>query len=87
MRVGGLPLVGREVELGVLERALGAVGAGRSWVVGLVGEPGIGKSRLLGELSDRSAERGIRPRLARAWSCWSACPRRRPCRRGPGGRG
>ena len=58
MSVGALPLVGREMELGVLERALEAVGAGRSWVVGLVGEPGIGKSRLLGELSDRSAERG-----------------------------
>ncbi|MGZ8649826.1 MAG: ATP-binding protein, partial [Solirubrobacteraceae bacterium] len=48
----------RGTELGVLERALEAVGAGRSWVVGVVGEPGIGKSRLLGELSDRSAERG-----------------------------
>ena len=58
MSVGALPLVGRETELGVLERALEAVGAGRSWVVGLVGEPGIGKSRLLGELGDRSAERG-----------------------------
>src|SRR5687768_10076834 len=43
MSVGALPLVGRETELGVLERALEAVGAGRSWVVGLVGEPGIGK--------------------------------------------
>ena len=58
MSVGALPLVGRETELGVLERALEAVGAGRSWVVGVVGEPGIGKSRLLGELGDRSAERG-----------------------------
>ena len=58
MSVGALPLVGREMELVVLERALEAVGGGRSWVVGLVGEPGIGKSRLLGELSDRSAERG-----------------------------
>src|SRR5688572_23757813 len=33
MSVGALPLVGRETELGVLGRALEAVGAGRSWVV------------------------------------------------------
>ena len=48
-------LVGRDAELRVLERALEG---GSSRAVGVVGEPGIGKSRLLGELGRRAAERG-----------------------------
>jgi DNA-binding CsgD family transcriptional regulator len=42
----------------VLERALAAVESGRSRTVGLRGEPGIGKSRLLAELASRAEERG-----------------------------
>ena len=51
-------LVGRDAELRVLERALEVVEGGGSFAVGIVGEPGIGKSRLLGELGGRAAERG-----------------------------
>jgi predicted ATPase len=51
-------LVERDVELRVLERALDLVEGGSSRAVGIVGEAGIGKSRLLGELGDRSAARG-----------------------------
>ena len=52
------PLVGREAELLVLERVFEQTDAGRSRAVGITGEPGIGKSRLLAELGRRAAERG-----------------------------
>jgi predicted ATPase len=52
------PLVGRELELQALERALEEPGAGRARAVGIIGEPGIGKSRLLGELGRRARARG-----------------------------
>ena len=42
----------------MLERALTAVEGGPSRTVGLRGEPGIGKSRLLAELASRAEERG-----------------------------
>jgi ATP/maltotriose-dependent transcriptional regulator MalT len=51
-------LIGRRHELGVLDRALAAVESGPSRAVGLRGEPGIGKSRLLAELASRAEERG-----------------------------
>jgi DNA-binding CsgD family transcriptional regulator len=51
-------LVGRRQEIGVLERALAAVERGPARAIGLRGEPGIGKSRLLAELSSRAEERG-----------------------------
>jgi predicted ATPase len=50
-------LVERDAELRVLERALEAVEGGSSPAVGIVGEAGIGKSRLR-ELGDRAAARG-----------------------------
>src|SRR5215467_1380691 len=43
-------LVGRERDLAVLHECLARVRAGRGQVVGIVGEPGVGKSRLLYEL-------------------------------------
>jgi ATP/maltotriose-dependent transcriptional regulator MalT len=42
----------------VLDRALAAMERGPSRAVGLRGEPGIGKSRLLAELASRAEERG-----------------------------
>jgi class 3 adenylate cyclase/tetratricopeptide (TPR) repeat protein len=46
---GLTPLVGRERELNLLHDCLERVKGGRGQVVGIVGEPGIGKSRLLYE--------------------------------------
>jgi class 3 adenylate cyclase/tetratricopeptide (TPR) repeat protein len=45
-----LPLVGREVELAMLRRAVESARVGELQLVDLVGEPGIGKSRLVAEL-------------------------------------
>jgi hypothetical protein len=43
------PFVGRARELAILEDLLGQVEGGRGQVAGIVGEPGVGKSRLLYE--------------------------------------
>jgi predicted ATPase len=48
------PLVGREPELRRLETALARVDRREAACVALVGEPGIGKTRLLDELCDRA---------------------------------
>jgi class 3 adenylate cyclase/tetratricopeptide (TPR) repeat protein len=52
-------LVGREVELAALEGALADAAAGQGRLVDLVGEPGIGKSRLVRELLHRTQVRAI----------------------------
>jgi DNA-binding NarL/FixJ family response regulator len=51
-------LVGRTHELAEIEAALDRLAGGQSWLVQLVGEPGIGKSRLLAELCRRGEDRG-----------------------------
>ncbi len=66
MGSSAVPLVGRELELRALERALDVAGAGRPCAVGIVGEPGIGKSRLLEELGRRAGARGYVVVSARA---------------------
>ena len=43
------PFVGRQPELEVLQQALTRAGAGHGQVVALIGEPGVGKSRLVYE--------------------------------------
>jgi predicted ATPase len=49
-RRGLSPFTGRDAELGQMQRALEQAQAGQGQVVALVGEPGIGKSRLFHEL-------------------------------------
>ncbi len=51
-------LVGCAEELGELDHALSELDEGRSLALELVGEPGIGKSRFLAELSARAGARG-----------------------------
>src|SRR2546429_9797711 len=51
-------LVGRAEELGSLEQVLAEVDRGGAAVVELVGEPGIGKSRLLAEFAGRADTHG-----------------------------
>ena len=50
--------VGRAAELAALEAALTAAGEGRPEVVLVGGEAGVGKTRLVGELSERAAASG-----------------------------
>jgi ABC-type transport system substrate-binding protein/class 3 adenylate cyclase len=51
------PLVGRDFELTVLERAMDALTEGRGAIVSVTGEPGIGKSRLVWEVRRRYRDR------------------------------
>jgi adenylate cyclase len=51
--------VGRDAEMATLEEALKRAGAGEGAVVGIVAEPGVGKSRLTHEFCERCRERGI----------------------------
>ena len=47
------PLVGREFELTVLERAMDGLRDGRGVIVSVMGEAGIGKTRLVSEVRER----------------------------------
>jgi predicted ATPase len=51
-------LVGRTAELGSLDRALAELERGESAALELVGDPGIGKTRLLAELGARADAHG-----------------------------
>ena len=51
--------VGRSEELSLLESALESALNGRGGVVGVVAEPGTGKSRLCYEFAERARERGL----------------------------
>src|SRR5579871_5205570 len=52
------PFVGRQRELDALLALLDAAAAGRGRLLLVAGEPGIGKTRLLGELAERATMRG-----------------------------
>ena len=51
--------VGREGELGELDRCLQQALDGRGQVIGIVGEPGVGKSRLCHELAERRRDKDV----------------------------
>ncbi len=63
----GTGFVGRAHELAVLRARLAAAAAGVGSVVLLAGEPGIGKTRLLDQVSAEAAERGCRVAWGRCW--------------------
>ena len=60
------PFVGREEELGLLTRRWERARAGDGQLVQIVGEPGIGKSRLLHEFRAKLGE------TPHTWAVWSA---------------
>ncbi len=61
-----MQVVGRDAEIAELERALDAVAGGERRLVVLRGEAGIGKTRLLGLLTDQARARRLEPALGRA---------------------
>ena len=64
---GGAHLVGRDEPLGLLHAALDSALGGRGRVVLVAGEPGIGKTALLGALADDAADRSA---LVAWGQCW-----------------
>jgi DNA-binding NtrC family response regulator/predicted ATPase len=70
------PFVGRERELAVLKVLMAEVEAGRGQAVGVVGEPGVGKSRLLLEFRQRLAGQGLTYLEGRGLSYESTVPYR-----------
>jgi DNA-binding SARP family transcriptional activator len=69
---GGAPFVGRDAELGELSVGLNAAIAGRGGLFLLVGEPGIGKSRLAGEVTRQARARGAQVLVGRCWEAGGA---------------
>ena len=67
-----IPFVGRERELSELIASLDDACAGRGRLVLLVGEPGIGKSRLAEELIAQAEARGVRVLIGRCWEAGGA---------------
>jgi DNA-binding SARP family transcriptional activator/tetratricopeptide (TPR) repeat protein len=73
-----IPLVGREHDLARLTSALDGAWLGRGASIAIVGEAGVGKTRLVEELAERANRRGGRILLARAFEmergfsfgCW-----------------
>ena len=68
------PFVGRAHELATLHAVLAQVLDGRGQVVGIVGEPGIGKSRLLAEWRQQLLAHGVAYLEGRCLSYGSAMP-------------
>ncbi len=66
--------VGRSEEMATLEEALGRAESGAGAVVGIGAEPGIGKSRLTHEFSQRCRESGIEVFEAQAQSHGKSIP-------------
>lgn len=64
--------VGRERELGELSAGLDDAIVGRGRLFLLVGEPGIGKSRLAEEIARRGRSRGARVLVGRCWEAGGA---------------
>ena len=73
-RGGMTPLVGRESELEQVHRALARAEAGHGQVVALVGEPGVGKSRLVWEIAHAHRAHGWLVLQAGAVSYGTATP-------------
>jgi class 3 adenylate cyclase/DNA-binding winged helix-turn-helix (wHTH) protein/predicted ATPase len=68
------PFVGREREMATLHALLAQVEEGRGQVVGVVGEPGLGKSRLVYEFRRSLGERRLTYRAGRCFSYGSTMP-------------
>jgi DNA-binding NtrC family response regulator/tetratricopeptide (TPR) repeat protein len=68
------PLLGRARELATLQAVLAQVEGGRGQVVGIMGEPGMGKSRLLAEWHQSLTAHGVTYLEGHCWSYGSTTP-------------
>src|SRR5262249_44580161 len=68
------PFVGRRAELAELAAALDHAVAGSGRLVLVLGEPGIGKSRLIEALADHARTRGACVAVGRSWEAGGAPP-------------
>jgi predicted ATPase len=68
------PLVGRGDELNELSAALTEADAGRGRTMLVVGESGVGKTRLVNALADRAAARGFTIAIGRAYPVETGIP-------------
>ncbi len=69
-----LPLVGRETEIDRLRETLNRAWKGHGQVVVLIGEAGVGKSRLLAELAAEAVARGGRVLVGRCYEAEQILP-------------
>src|SRR5215212_892170 len=71
---GRAPFVGRQPEIDVLQEQLEAARSGTPGLVLISGEPGVGKTRLIRELSERAASQGWTVLFGRAYESDGAPP-------------
>ena len=69
---GMRPLLGRERELQLISRGLDEAAAGRGRLITLVGEPGIGKTRLADETAALASARNFAVFWGRCWEAGGA---------------
>src|SRR5262245_1987875 len=69
-----LPLVGREAELAQLTALLEAAWSGRGTIAAILGDPGVGKSRLAAEVALQAARRGARVLVGRCFETEQRLP-------------
>ena len=70
--LSGDPFVGRASEMAALRRGLESVLGGRGRLFLLIGEPGIGKTRLADEISEEAQRQGARVLWGRCWESGGA---------------
>lgn len=68
------PLIGRSAELDSLRNALTGAQWGSGGVIAIIGEAGVGKSRLVAELARRAAEQDARVLLGRCYESEQILP-------------
>jgi len=68
------PLIGRSTELGTLRNAFAESQWGRGGVIAIIGEAGVGKSRLVAELARTAAEQDARVLLGRCYESEQMLP-------------
>ncbi len=66
------PFVGRDPESAALDEALAQAWSGRGRLFLVAGDPGIGKSRLAAELTDRARDSGAQVGWGRCWEAGGA---------------